>query len=397
MSSSHKIYFFSPYDIQRPRTNQLADVHFCEGLQQAGCELTLFVPTVFRKENVKRKKINETYGVEEPFRIRYLFTPTSRDLSGRLLVSLLSCYHCFIVVSQFFKRKSRKPVIISRNPRLMYPLVLLKKNLGFLPWPELVLWMHEVKLDQPRQVKLYSEVDRLLCTNSAIKEDLAEIEGITAEDICVTLNPVTAAQAREELTKKEAREKLKLDETLQLVVYTGKLFIGHKEADYIVEAARLLPQYHFLLTGGKPEVVRHFQDYCEAQGIGNMTFTGYAYDYTQIRYYQQAADVLVSYYTPNEHIVRYNFPLKIMEYMLTGNPIVTPDFASTRDVLNSQTAIFCQAENTEALANAIGTAFGEEGQQIGTAARMLARKTTYKSLGIKIKAFIFENTGDIVG
>jgi glycosyltransferase involved in cell wall biosynthesis len=251
--------------------------------------------------------------------------------------------------------------------------------------------MHEAKLDQPRQVKLYQQIDQLLCTNSAIKEDLAEIDGIEAEEICVTLNPVTAAQAREEVTKKEARAMLKLDQDLPLVVYTGKLFIGHQEADYIVEAAKLLPQYHFLLTGGKPEVVKHFQDYCQAHDMRNMTFTGYAYDYSQIRYYQQAADVLVSYYTPNEHLVRYNFPLKIMEYMLSGNPIVTPDFASTRDVLNSETAVFCQCENTESLVLAIEKAFSEEGKEIGATARELAQKTTYKVLAIKIKTFIFAN------
>lgn len=388
MAKKPRIYFFSPYDIQRPRTNQLADVHFCEGLQQAGCELTLFVPTVFRKENVKRKHIDKTYGIEEPFRIRYLFTPSTRDLSRALLL-LLSFYHFFIFIAQVFKPQSATPVIVTRNPRLMYPLALLKKKLSFLSWPELVLWMHEVKLDQPKQVRLYREVDKLLCTNSAIKEDLADIEGIEAKDICVTLNPVTDARAREKLSRREAREELRLDQNLPLVVYTGKLFIGHKEAEYIVEAAKRMPQYHFLLTGGKPEVVTYFQNYCKAEAIGNITFTGYAYDYSVIRYYQQAADVLVSYYTPNEHMVRYNFPLKIMEYMLSGNPIVTPDFASTRDVLTDETAVFCESENTNELVRAIERAFSEEGQQTGSKARDLARKTTYKSLGFKIRDFIF--------
>ena len=389
MAKSADIFFFSPYDIQRPRTNQLADVHFCEGLQQSGCRLTLFVPTVFRKENVKRKAINSTYGLQAPFRIRYLFTPTRSDLSGGVLMALLSLYHCLIFSAQLLKARSKQPVIISRSPRLLYPMVMLKHRFHFLPWPQLVLWLHELKLDQPRQVWLYQKVDKLLCTNSAIKEDLAAIDSIEAADICVTLNPVTDARANEQLSREKARQELQLDPEIPLVVYTGKLFVGHKEAEYIVEAAARLPQYQFLLTGGKPDVVKYFEEHCRSRSIDNITFTGYAYDYSQIRYYQQAANVLISYYTPNEHLVRYNFPLKIMEYMLTGNPIVTPDFASTRDVLDQNTAIFCEPENTEALVAAIDRAFGEEGLKAGATAKALAQKTTYKALGVKIRSFIY--------
>ena len=390
MSKKTSVYYFSPYDIQRPRTNQLADVHFCEGLQQAGCEVTLYVPVVYRKENVARKNINEAYGIEAPFNIKYLFTPTTKDISGPI-IWLLTAYHCLIFIFQLFKARENTPIVISRSPRLMYPLVLLKKKLHFLPWPKTILWMHEIKLEQPRQVELYRDVDMLLCTNSAIKEDLEKVDGIDGDNIFVTLNPVTEAQARDEISKEEARSKLDIDQDQSLVVYTGKLFVGQKEAEYVIAAAKELPQFNFLLTGGKPHVVQHFREYCASQEIKNVVFTGYTYEYSLIRYYQQAADVLVSYYTPNDHLVRYNFPLKIMEYMLSGNPIVTPDFASTRDVLNEETAIFCEPENLSSFVLAIKDAFSPEGQRKGQTAKALASKTTYKSMGVKIESFITSN------
>ncbi len=39
--------------------------------------------------------------------------------------------------------------------------------------------------------------------------------------------------------------------------------------------------------------------------------------------------------------------------MLTGNPIVTPDFPATRDVLHSQNAIFVEPENVDSLVEGI--------------------------------------------
>jgi glycosyltransferase involved in cell wall biosynthesis len=107
------------------------------------------------------------------------------------------------------------------------------------------------------------------------------------------------------------------------------------------------------LTGGKPEAVAYWIDYCRGKGIDNTIFTGYIHDYRRIRYYQYAADVLVSFYTHQAHDVRYNLPNKICEYMLTGNPIVSPDYPATRDLLHKDNCIFTRPEDSTDLAKHI--------------------------------------------
>jgi glycosyltransferase involved in cell wall biosynthesis len=187
----------------------------------------------------------------------------------------------------------------------------------------------------------------------------------------ISLNPVSEAQLANRVSRAEARTRLGLESREPLVVYTGKLFVGQREAEYILEAARRLPRYRFLLTGGKEQVVAHYQDFCQREGIGNVTFVGFVRDYSQVCYYQAAADVLVSYYTTAEHLTRYQLPNKTCEYMLAGSPIVTCDFLATRDVLNSGNAIFVEPEDPAALAAGIRQAVEDPA---------LARRVTERAL-----------------
>ncbi|MFM7217727.1 MAG: glycosyltransferase, partial [Bacteroidota bacterium] len=122
---------------------------------------------------------------------------------------------------------------------------------------------------------------------------------------------------------------------------------------YIFEAASLCPDYIFLFTGGRTSAVSEVQKHCTLLGLKNVRFTGFMNDSTQVRYYQLAADVLVSYYTAKDHMVEYNYPQKINEYFTTGNPVVTPDFPATRDIVNNRNAIFVLPDNPTDLARGI--------------------------------------------
>jgi glycosyltransferase involved in cell wall biosynthesis len=55
--------------------------------------------------------------------------------------------------------------------------------------------------------------------------------------------------------------------------------------------------------------------------------------------YMKAVDVLVMNYPNTDHYARYMSPLKLFEYMASGNPIVTTDLPSIREVLNEENSI----------------------------------------------------------
>jgi glycosyltransferase involved in cell wall biosynthesis len=358
MSASSKklIIYLSPYDILRPRTNQVSDVRFCEGFSQNGCAVHLITPFVFREDNIRKEDVNRIYGLEKPYQIHYLPTRFKQDIEGlhrMLLVGLLGFFTAFSILQK--NKDCSDRYIISRSVVLLQLFLILKKIAPFfLNNTRIVHWAHDFK-KRKSYVRTYQSCDLVLGTNSTLLKDLVEYTGIQRQRTFLTLNPITEAQANQHPDKANAREMLPAHlKEKPLIVYTGKLGIEYnKELIHILEAASALADYNFLFTGGKPEVIKYWQDWCKERKINNTNFTGFIADYSRIIYYQQAADVLVSYYTHQGHHTSYNLPNKICEYMLTGNVIVTPDFGATRDLLNDSNCIFAKPEDSADLARAI--------------------------------------------
>lgn len=349
-----KIYYFSIFDVFRARTNQISDIRLCEGLVQAGCEVEMITPYVYRRDNIKKKDVFDIYGVETPFRLNILKTPFVDDMPPYVMLPLLLLYVAFSCARIWLMNAARlsEVVIMSRSTDMLIPALLLKKALFARNAPLVVCWAHEIVF-RKRYQWVYRSADAVVGTNSAITEDMHHKLGVDNARLAITLNPISERQLSSRLSREDARARLNLWFAEPLIVYTGKLYIGQKEAEYILDAARLLPRYHFLLTGGKQHVVKYYRDYCQRHAIQNVTLVGFLKNYDEVQYYQSAADVLVSYYTSADHMTRYNLPNKMCEYMLAQNPIVTCDFPATRDVLNRRNAIFVAAENADALAQGI--------------------------------------------
>jgi glycosyltransferase involved in cell wall biosynthesis len=349
-----KVYYFSIYDVFRARTNQISDIRLCEGLVQAGCEVEMITPYVYRRDNIKKNEVFDIYGVETPFRLSTLKTPFVDDMPPYVMLPLLLLYVAFSCLRIWLMNAARLSdvVIMSRSTDMLIPALLLKKALFTRNAPLVVCWAHEIVF-RKRYKWVYRTADGVVGTNSAITEDMHRKLGISNTQLAITLNPISERQLSNRLTREDARARLNLSFTKPLIVYTGKLYIGQKEAEYILDAARRLPEYQFLLTGGKEHVVKYYRDYCQRREIQNVTLVGFLKNYDEVQYYQFAADVLVSYYTSTDHMTRYNLPNKMCEYMLAQNPIVTCDFPATRDVLNRKNAIFVAAENADALAQGI--------------------------------------------
>ena len=355
MSNPHIIYL-SPYDILRPRTNQLSDVRFTEGFSQNLCHTHLIVPYVERIDNISKKEVEETYGLKSPLNIHYCPTRFTEDVNGGWQLAQVAWYGICTTFSILKQRKNKNQTyIISRSSHLLRPYFTLRKIFpSRFKNVVLIHWAHDFNSSKNHQ-RIYQLADYILATNSSILNSILKKSKRNNEEGSFTLNPITESQALEQITKKEAREVVKLtDINTPLVVYTGKIGINYdQELKYILEAARLLPNYTFLFTGGKPKAVAFWEDYCSGLGINNILFTGYLSDYRKIKYYQYSADVLISYYTKQGHDVRYNFPNKICEYMLTGNPMVSPNYPATQDLLTENNCTFTSPENSQALANSI--------------------------------------------
>lgn len=356
LMSVKTVIYISPYDILRPRTNQVSDVRFVEGFAQNNCDAFLLVPFVKREDNVPKEEVRSVYGLKSPIHIEYLPTNFAHDVHGRKQLASVA-WHATLKTLQIIKqsRQAEKIYIISRSTHLLHPFFYLRI---LLPWlfkkVVLIHWAHDFHT-RSTYTRIYRWSDFLIATNSSILTSMLDKTRRPESEGAITYNPITEAQALEKITREEARIESGLEQiTTPLIVYTGKLGLNYDlEITKILEAAALLKEYTFLLTGGKPEAVSYWSDFCRGHGLSNVIFTGYIHDYRRIRYYQYAADVLISFYTHQAHDVRYNLPNKICEYMLTGNPIVSPDYPATRDLLRSDNCIFTKPEDSHDLAEKI--------------------------------------------
>ncbi|MGI8756226.1 MAG: glycosyltransferase family 4 protein, partial [Acidimicrobiales bacterium] len=133
-----------------------------------------------------------------------------------------------------------------------------------------------------------------------------------------------------------------------VVVYAGRVFKG-KGVDVLLEAAALLEG-----IGARILVVGNVQepDYV-ARASENVTFTGFVAP-SEVPDYLAAADVLVMPSTGTLRYAEYTSPLKLFEYLATGNPVVASDLPVLREVLrDGENALLYPPHDGAALAEAL--------------------------------------------
>lgn len=382
-----KVVYLTHFDLLRPTTNRISDIRFCEGFSENGCSVEMVAPYVYRSYNLRRSAILEAYGIEYPFKISILPTPlwegASKWFYVPVVVFLAALTYLRVLLGS--RCQWQDTYVVSRDVNLLVPLLCLNKVLLQGRGPKVIHWAHEIKPESAQYRWVYEHVDGIIGTNSAIIDDVHEQVGTARERLAITLNPVSTRQLqeREHFTEDKTmlRQRLGLPADRRLVVYTGKLGPEMREIAYILTAASELPDFTFVFTGGKPSAVRYFRNHCEERGIENVIFTGFLDRYPDVLDYQVAADVLVSYYTTQNHIVDYNYPQKITEYMLAGNPIVTPKYRATQDVLNDCNAFFVMPEDSDSLVDGIKQALTdpERARRIARRAWEDVREITFKN------------------
>lgn len=145
-----------------------------------------------------------------------------------------------------------------------------------------------------------------------------------------------------------ARRKLGLP-AVPTVLCTGHLYEG-RGADLFLVLAGKFPQASFVWVGGRSTDVQTWATRATAQGLTNVTFTGFVRN-ESIPLYQSAGDVLLMPYqrtvatSSGGNTAGICSPMKMFEYMAAGRAILTSDLPVLREVLDETTAVFCPPDN----------------------------------------------------
>lgn len=327
-------------------------MRLCDAFAGHEQRVTIVYPYTYMKDNIRKQDIPAYYGLENLVNTKMLATPLRENSGKWIRFALMTIGFTFSTMRQGIGNliNKRQLVFISRDAKSILPALLIRKVLGPLCSWKVFFMAAEVK-----NSRLYKyvvcESDGILAGVTTTREAIREIVSVDEENFLLSLAPVPVY--RNEPDKIEARSKINYELSEPLIVYTGKLGLEVQEVQYLLEAAHQLPEYMFLFTGGRKSVVDSIKSYCNDRQIENIILTGFFEDSRKIRDYQISADVLVSYYTSKDHMIEFNYPQKINEYMSTGNPVVTPDFPATRDVLNDRNVLFVKPDDVGSLVSGI--------------------------------------------
>lgn len=204
----------------------------------------------------------------------------------------------------------------------------------------------------------------------------------------------------------KARADLRLDPARPLVVYTGGL-LRWKGVEYLVEAARLLPDVQVVIAGGMTadvERLRAFATGPDGKLPANLRLDGFQPP-TRIPTYLAAADVGV---IPNAKTpaisARYTSPLKAFEAMAAGLPQVVSDLPSLREVFPGTPAesgaLRVEPESPAALAEGLRTVIEQPQTHAAMRAALLRRapEHTWDARAERLLAWMAErSSGALAG
>jgi|SRR3989344_2035913 len=191
---------------------------------------------------------------------------------------------------------------------------------------------------------IFSRAQGVISTNTAKKKALIDRWNIDERKILVAPNGVDTELFSVELSKQEAKKSLDLPVDRRIVMYTGSAQYW-KGLSLISESAKVLPEYLFVLVGAKIE------------SSSNILIIPRV-PQREVPRYLRAADVLVAPYPPNHALSRmWASPLKIVEYMASGTPMIVSDLPIMQDFVDSTTALLVSPPSTAGFTNAIHWAF----------------------------------------
>jgi glycosyltransferase involved in cell wall biosynthesis len=346
MPDALTISVLSRMDPATPRTHSIAAMRLCAGLASQGHRVELVVPAA-TKPSPPANELFATYGIEQEITLRYLSVGRANDSYGTRVMGALLARHVKAAMG-----RNRPDAVISDDARFLLPYVAATR-LGrdaVVTAP----WLHGFQGNRIERL-VCARSSCVLATNQALLRDV-HAAGAANATMLVTGNPVPQelVDFGRSHSKADARRRLGLDAERPTVAYTGKLFGEMKELDYLLTAAASLPEYHFVLTGGQPPVIAWLQKRLSTDGPSNVQLTGMLRDPQETRFYQKAADVLVSYYSTEDHPYAYQqLPAKVAEYMASGNAIVAADYPAVHELLNAGNSWLVGPHNVSALTNAL--------------------------------------------
>ncbi|MFC1595099.1 glycosyltransferase [Patescibacteria group bacterium] len=178
--------------------------------------------------------------------------------------------------------------------------------------------------------KVFFNAKSIISTNNNKTDELIKEFGLQDDKVITAFNGVDLRVFENLPSKTDIRKKLSLPVDKIIIMYVGSTQFW-KGTDIIPECAKALPHCLFVVVGG---------DMQSKDNIVNFPRV----PWREVPLYFHAADILIAPYSFKYNISKlWTSPIKILEYMASGIPIVASDLPSVRELLDNDSAYLADA------------------------------------------------------
>lgn len=225
---------------------------------------------------------------------------------------------------------------------------------------------------------------KLVCISSGLKKQI-QSKRIRTDTILVAPDGVDLIKFNSKLSSSEARNILKIPLEQKVLVYTGSLFLRRGGTTVLSFLAHLPDNIECYVIGSVEDGIK-----IKASKLNNVHLVGKK-SHSEMPIWQKAADGLLLISTMKDETLReFTSPMKLFEYMTSGNPIIASDVPSTREVLNHRNAILVEPDDHVALQAGVDQMFSDRlhSLQLAKSAKKLSINYSWTERGIKIVSFL---------
>lgn len=347
-----KIIYLANVRIPTEKAHGLQIIKMCEAFKLEGNEVELVVAKRVDNQLEHLEPFNY-YGVENKFPIKklWLIDLVDRNYFFRSL-SVLIQNTSFALSAFFYLLFKRTDIIYSRDEFSLFLLSLVKKNLilELHTFPQSKFFLYRF---------LWRRLKKIIVITSHLKNLIIEKIGIAENKILVSPDGVDINQFALTQNRDDCRRKLNLPLDKNIVIYTGQLFTW-KGVYVLAQASKFLTDKELIvLVGGMEYDKIKLEKFILANNLKNIKIIRHQAP-TLMPYWLKAANVLVLPNSAKKEISKfYTSPMKLFEYLASGQPIVASDLPSISEILNSHNAILVKPDEPKALALGIKKALSD--------------------------------------
>ena len=385
-----KILYTHSGNLRAPKANLVHVARMSQAFAEIPTNVTLIYPRYLRGNILAQEEVRSFYSLADNVRIRSLTTFLIPRVDGTWLVPISKTIgYIFELPGLFVRDRVGSNDLVFATCFLAAAFFSVVRRL--LPHSLRPILLFEAH-DPPRGIRarVLKEVDGIVAITEALKQILISDLGIDDDKILVKSNAVPEAWTQDFINKHDARIQLGLNAKLPYVIYTGNLHrdVYADSLELLIEIARALEGEAQLIQIGNPP-----PDNERSSGIPpNLQFLGLQ-PLEAVRVFQAAADVLIIPYSSRLRTVKFMSPVKLLEYMAAGRPIVAFDHSVLREVLiDRENAVLIQRDDPLAMAEGIRLVLTDRelSDSIAEKARQQAKAHTWERRAKAIVKFAIE-------